>query len=195
MIGSPVLDDEGGLVGVIGVLSDNTERDRVEGELRNQEQQADTVALLGARALRGSSSDCTLVLTEAVEAVRRVLQGDRAALLELGRAGDELVVRVASPHIAERFVLPTGSRSFAGYAAMAGKVVVVEDATLDRRFDIPEISGHAGIVSAIAAPVFGPAGVWGILTVNRTTPHAFTPSAAHFMQSIANVVGFALQQG
>jgi PAS domain S-box-containing protein len=194
MTGSPVLDDEGGLVGVIGVLSDNTERDRVEGELRSQEQQADTVALLGARALRGSPLDLALLLTEAVEAARRVLQGERAALLEVVPVDDELVVRVASPHIAERFVLPAGSRSFAGYAAMAGKVVVVEDATLDRRFDLPVIPGHAGIVSAIAAPVFGPAGVWGVLTVNRTTPHAFTPSAVHFMQSIANVVGFALQQ-
>jgi PAS domain S-box-containing protein len=193
MTGSPVLDDRGGLVGVIGVLSDNTERHRVEAEIRTYEQQADTVALLGARALRGKPADRTVVLIEAVEAARRVLQGDRAALLEVVPDGEELVVRVSSPHVAKPPVIPSRSRSFAGYAALAGKVVFVEDATVDRRFDLPATPGHPSLASAIAAPVFGPAGVCGVLVVIWTIPQKFSPAAVHFMQSIANVIGFALR--
>jgi PAS domain S-box-containing protein len=194
MTGSPVLDDGGGLVGVIGVLSDNTERHRVEAEIRTYEQQADTVALFGARALRGTLADRAVVLIEAVEAARRVLQGDRAALLEVVPDREALEVRVSSPHVANPPVIPSGSRSFAGYAALAGKVVFVEDATVDRRFDLPATPGHPRLVSAIAAPVFGPAGVCGVLIVIRTVPQKFSPSAVHFMQSIANVIGFAQQQ-
>jgi PAS domain S-box-containing protein len=193
MTGAPVLDTQGEIVGVIGVLSDNTERDRLESELRTQEQQAETVVMLGARALRDSPNDRNLVLTEAVEATRRVLQSERAALLEIVPGGDDLVVRVSSPQNHERTVIPSGSRSFAGYTALAGKVVVVEDARRDRRFDIPATQGHASIVSAIAAPVFGTTGVRGVLMASRTTPHQFDQSAVHFMQSIANIVGIALE--
>jgi PAS domain S-box-containing protein len=191
MTGSPVLDDQGDLIGVIGVLSDNTDRDRLNSEIQTQQQQAETVALLGARALRDGPSERNLVLTEAVEAIRRVLQSDRAALLELVPGGAELVVRVASPRFRAPTIVPSGSGSFAGYTAMAGKVVLVDDARHDRRFDIPATPGHASIVSAIAAPIFGPSGVCGVLMAHRTTRRPFNRSAVHFMQSIANVVAVA----
>jgi GAF domain-containing protein len=100
---------------------------------------------------------------------------------------------VSSPPVDEPTVIPFGSRSFAGYTALARKVVLVEDARRDRRFDIDPTPGQLGIISAIAAPVFGPSGVCGVLTADSPTPHKFNKSAVHFMQSIANVVGIALQ--
>jgi PAS domain S-box-containing protein len=193
--GSPVLDARGGLSALIAVLSDNTERDRLEHEARSKDQQAETVALLGARALRCDSSDRKLVLTEAVEATRRVLQSEHSALLEIVAGNDELRVRVASPQVDEPTVMPSGSRSLCGYTVLAGKVVVVEDVRRDRRFDTPPGPGPAqlGIVSAIAAPVFGPSGVSGVLIAATTELRRFDSSAAHFVQSMANVVGSALE--
>jgi PAS domain S-box-containing protein len=193
MTGAPVLDSHGALVGLIGVLSDRSERSQLEQEVRAQEQQAETIALLGARALRRRPEDLNLVLTEGVEATRRVLQGGHAALLEIIAGGNDLAVRVSSPPVDEPTVIPFGSRSFAGYTALARKVVLVEDARRDRRFDIDPTPGQLGIISAIAAPVFGPSGVCGVLTADSPTPHKFNKSAVHFMQSIANVVGIALQ--
>jgi PAS domain S-box-containing protein len=193
VIGTPVLDDNGELVGLIGVISDNSERDRLEHEVRGHEQRAETVALLASRALNRSDRDALLI--EAVGASRRVLQADHAAVLELGAARDELVVRVASPAGGDVRVMPSGSRSLAGYAALAGHVIAVDDARTDRRFDVPaSADGEPPVVSAIAAPIHGASGVCGVLVATRTTRQPFNPSATHFMQSIANVVGIALQQ-
>jgi PAS domain S-box-containing protein len=191
---SPVLDAHGEVIGVIGVLRDHSERARWEGDVRAWEQQAEMVALLGARALRDVASDRERVLIEVVEAVRRVLHTDHAGLLELAPGGDELVVRVASPPLAGRVVIPAGARSFAGYTALAGKVVSVEDVTLDRRFEIANSPNlDISIVAAIAAPVLGPSGVLGVLIATCTHPHPFGSSAGPFMQSMANVAGTALR--
>jgi GAF domain-containing protein len=76
---------------------------------------------------------------------------------------------------------------------MARKVVIVEDVSTDRRFDLTPAQAISGTVSAIAAPVFGSSGVHAILTAERSQPHRFDQAAVHFMQSMANVIGAALQ--
>jgi GAF domain-containing protein len=192
--GSPVLDSHGDLVGLISVLSDNSEKRRLEHEVRTQDQQAETVALLGARALRSTTNDENMVLTEVVEGTRRVLQSEHSFLLEVVPGRDELVMRASSPPIDTPWIIPAGSRSFAGYAALAAKVVVVTDASRDRRFDKVSEARYA-ITSAIAAPVFGPSGVGGVLIAASTESHKFNESDTHFMQSMANVVGIALRPG
>jgi PAS domain S-box-containing protein len=193
--GSPILDVKGELVGLIGVMRDDSDRHRLEREVRSQEQQAETVAMLGSRVLGNNAQDRSLIQTEAVEACRRSLGADLAALLDVTVTGNDLVVRIASPRGTESLLIPGGSRSVAGYTALAGKVVLVEDATLDRRFDLPPPpAGREPIAAAIAAPVLGAAGVRGVLVAGFMTPQRFTPSAAHFMQSIANVAGVALQE-
>jgi PAS domain S-box-containing protein len=191
--GAAVLDARREVVGIIAVLSDNSERDRLEQEARTQEQQAEMVALLGARALQHSPQELSVVLTDAVEATRRLLQIEHATLLEVVPGGNDLAIRVSSPATDDPTIIPSGFRSLAGYTALAGKVVRVEDARRDRRFGIDPMPGQLGIISAIAAPVFGPSGVCGVLTADSTTPHKFNLSAVHFMQSIANAVGIALQ--
>jgi PAS domain S-box-containing protein len=194
LTGAPVLDDHGELVGVIGVLSDSTERAQLEHDVRMQEQQAEMVALLGARSLQHHPTELGLVLTETVEAIRRVLQTDFAALLEVVPGCSDLAVRMTSPEVDLPATIPSGSRSLAGYTVLAATVVVVEDARRDRRFDIVPITGQPPVVSAVAAPVFGPSGVRGVLTAVRATPHAFDRSAMHYMQSLANIVGTALER-
>jgi PAS domain S-box-containing protein len=192
LTGAPVFDGHGELVGLIGVLSDSSERNVLEQRARTQEQQAETIALLGTRALRRDPSEVDLILAEAVDTTRRVLQSEHAALLEVVPGRNELTLRESSPHVASPATIPSGSRSLAGYTALAGKVVIIEDARSDRRCDVDPIAGHVPINSALAAPVFGPSGVRGVLTAEHTTPHRYDPSAVHFLQSMANVVGIAL---
>jgi GAF domain-containing protein len=106
------------------------------------------------------------------------------------------MVRVSSPHRPEAGRTPGGSRSIAGYAALTGTVVVVEDAQHDRRFDLPPPPAWRDpIVSAIAAPVHGPAGVCGVLIVAGMSQCRFSSASSHFMQSMANVIGMALLLG
>lgn len=193
--GTPVLDRNRELVGLIAVLVDNTDRHRTEHQLRVQEQQAEVVALLGAEALRGRPEDGHSLLIEVVEAVCRVLQCGHCLLVDTGPDGNRL--RVSSPRYgdADADHIPLGSRSLTGYTARAGKVVLVEDATRDRRFDIAPGSTQFGIRSALAAPVIGLNGVRAVLIAASPEPAQFSMSSAQFLQNMANVVGIALRDG
>ncbi|MEY2430968.1 MAG: hypothetical protein QOC92_693 [Acidimicrobiaceae bacterium] len=192
---APALDAHDELVGFVAVITDQTEHDRLGRDLQTRERQADTVALLGVRALRQrahSPAGLTLVLTEAVEATRRLLDADQAAVLDVIVDTDELEVRAASPPIDESISLPSGSRSFAGYTALARKVVLVDNTELDRRFDIRSAHGGDRAASAIGAPIYGPDGIVGVLIAESWTPNRFDQGDAHFIQGVANIIGTAL---
>lgn len=191
--GSPVFDGDNEIVGLIAVLSDSSERHRQERDLRTLEQQAETVDFLGLRALRSDPNDLDLVVAEAVDATRWVLESDISGLCELGPGRDVLTARVTSPSTEQPTIMPAGGRYFAGYTVLAGKVVTVEDSRSDRRFEMHS-AGQFGIVSGIAAPVFGPSGICGVLSAGCKVPRKFDLAATHFIQSMANVVGVALHR-
>jgi transcriptional regulator with GAF, ATPase, and Fis domain len=192
VMGAPILDSKREVVGLISVLTDSSDRVRMEHEARVQEQQAEVAALLGARALQSSQGDQDSVLTEAVEAVRRVLQSECSLVVDIGDGGN--TIRVSSPHSPDPGPIPSGSRSLTGYTALAGTVVVVKDFTRDRRLEFAPRPMEFGLRSAIAAPVLAPKGVRAVLIAANTKPHTFDQSSAHFMQSMANVVGTALRR-
>jgi hypothetical protein len=191
---TPVRDEHGKVVGLVGVIRDQTERIQQDRELKARELQAETVALLGAQALRQRMSPGAGpggVLIEAVEATRRLLNADRAAILDVV-GGDELQVRLRSPQSDERVSVQSGSRSFSGYVVLARKAVVVDDIREDRRFDqSPPLAVHP-IVSVVGAPVFGPRGIVAVLAVGSFTPCQFDAVDAHFVQAVANIIGTAL---
>jgi PAS domain S-box-containing protein len=194
--GTPITDARGALVAFVAVIRDHSERHRLEQEIQSHEQQAEIVALLGSRVLRQEAHNRSLIVTEAVDACRRAVGADLAALLDVTSPGADLTVRVTSPRRPRAAVTPGGSRSIAGYTALAGKVVVVEDSSRDRRFDLPPPPEWRGpILSAIGAPVMAPTGICGVLLVGWTTRHRVPASTPHFVESVANGVGMALQPG
>jgi GAF domain-containing protein len=71
--------------------------------------------------------------------------------------------------------------------------VLVRDASTDRRFDRCSDEASWAPAAAVAAPVFGTSGVRGVLIAEKSTAQTFDQSAVHFMQSMANVIGVALQ--
>lgn len=186
-----VLDKDGTVVGLVAVMRDQTQPDELEKRARTRLMEAETLALLGTHALRQWSEpgSATLIMTEAAEATRRLLGADRVLVLEVIADGNELEVRVASPPSDERVTVPFGTRSFAGYVALAGKVVIVEDMNLDERFD-PCPGSHKA--SAIGAPIFGPVGLYGVLAAESSTPGRFDQTAHHFVQGMANIIATAL---
>lgn len=192
---SPAYDDNGTMVGLVGVISDMTERDQIDRDLQTRERQAETLALLGAQVLRQSSDpegDEPLIVTEAVEATRRLLEADQATVLDLVASANELRVRAAAPVIETGAAVPTGSRSFAGYTALARKVVMVDNVSDDRRFDPLPAQPGARTASAIGAPIFGPDGLVGVLVAESSMPSHFGQGDAHFIQGVANIIGTAL---
>jgi GAF domain-containing protein len=127
-----------------------------------------------------------------VEATRRLLHADHAIVLDLIPDANELRVRAASPPIDEAVVVPAGSASFAGYTALARKVVVVDNTKYDRRFDAYPIHTEPPTMAAIGAPIFGPDGIHGVLIAESSTLNRFGPGDAHFIQGMANIIATAL---
>ena len=156
-------------------------------ELRTRQLRGSTLAVLGARALSKGHDDA--FLHETLAAMRRLLGLHRARILEVDADG-KLALRAASPddHVA---TLPSGGGSLAGYTVLAQAAVVVEDVDTERRFDTALLASDTR--SAIAAPVFGPEGVRGVLTGQSSMPCAFDSGAVDFIQSLANIVGTALK--
>jgi GAF domain-containing protein len=160
-----------------------------------RERQAETLALLGVQALRqrpDSRAGEALVLTEALEATRRLLHADHAVVLDVRDGADDLQVRASSPHLDARIEVPSGSRSFAGYTTLARKVVIVDNADQDGRFDARPTPSGRPAVSAIGAPIFGPHGIRGVLIAESSIPNRFDDLDGHFVQSMANIIGTAL---
>jgi PAS domain S-box-containing protein len=192
--GNPIVDTKGDIVAVVGVIRDDTRKHHLEQEVRAQEQQSEIVALLASRVLNVVPDEQSVLMTEAIEACRRAAGGDLAAYLEVTGPGADLMVRITSPLRPEAGVIPGGSRSIAGYTALSGKLVVVDDAAHDRRFDLPPAPQWRGpLASAVAAPVMGTSGVRGVVLVGRVERRPFTASSAHFVQSVANVIALALR--
>jgi PAS domain S-box-containing protein len=111
LTGAPVTDESGELVGMIGVVRDVTERLELDEELRTQGLRGSAVAVLGARAVAKGTDIAgadDAVLGESVEATRRLLGADRAAVLEVTLDG-AMAVLAASPKV-ETTAVPGGSR-------------------------------------------------------------------------------------
>ncbi len=80
---SPLFDQNGTLIGVVGISYDLTDQKRTEEELRRRTIQQSTVANLGKIALSGASM--TFLLEQAIESIRDVLHLETAAVVEEDR--------------------------------------------------------------------------------------------------------------
>jgi len=189
---TPVRSADGALVGRINVIRDLTEQRHLEEALRIRRLRGSAVAVFGARVLgrgRDSGSSDEVLLQDAVAATCRLLDADRAGYLEVNEDGS------LSPRARTNDTfypnLPAGTGSLAGFTVLARGTVVVDDIALERRFNVDAFP--PGTRSAVAAPVFGPSGVRGVLAAGRGPANSFDDAGADFVQAMANVIGTALK--
>jgi PAS domain S-box-containing protein len=185
---TPAIDEHGTIVGLVAVVNDQTERDEHDREMRAHAVRAESLALLGSQALR--SVDPVTIVTEVVVTAQRLLRAERAIAFDATDV-DELTTRAASPALTTRLVVATGSRSFAGFVALARRPVIVDDTAHDDRFE-SDVPGEPTPSSAIGAPIFGCSGIVGVLTAEHATPSWFKPGDLHLIQGLANIIGTAL---
>ena len=190
---TPARDEQGAVVGYVGVITDLTEpigRGQPEHQRR-----AETLSLLGAQALRHRPGELGLraVVHEVVDVTRRLLGADHATALHLDAEANVLRPIASSSDAEVAAEVPTGSRSIPGYVMLARRVVVVDDAQHDSRFDQCPTRAASPTASAMGAPIHGPTGIVGVLLVESATRSRFSAADAHFVQSLANVIGFTLR--
>ena len=181
---SPVIDDQGRTIGSIAVISDRTDPIRLERRIRNLELRAETIALLGAAAIRRVGDDA--FVTESLETARQLLNADRIALYGMEDSRRPLRATYQSPAGDDHL------RPFAWNVAAAGRTVRVDDTRYDRRFGPPPESPSPTPGSAVGVPVLRQHDVRAVLVAQSNEPGAFDRSCEHFLIAMANIVGLAL---
>ena len=168
---------------------------RNTGEWNLALRQQAVVARLGQRGLAGAPVH--ELLEESALAVADALRVDRAALLELLPSWRELAVRAA---VQEGVPVPTnklagitvaaGRETQSGYTLMVGGPVITPDLSSERRYNTASTPTGAGLTALIGwedQP-------WGVLAVATDGPRDWSDDDVHFLQSVGNVVGLAIQR-
>jgi PAS domain S-box-containing protein len=82
----------------------------------------------------------------------------------------------------------------AGFALDAGKHVVIPDYRKETRFNVPSHYLAAGLVSAMAVPLFDRGLPVGVLSVRSTQAQRFGDDEVHFLESLSNLLAATLQR-
>jgi PAS domain S-box-containing protein len=163
-------------------------------EVATRARQQAVVAELGQRALAGAPLD--ELIQQAVEGSARELETDYASVLELTGDGRGMLVRagVGFPEGVLGGVLPAGPDELPGYALHADGPLIIADFAAEKRFGPSPVQRDLEVVSAMAAPIGARGRHFGVIGVHSRTPHRFSPDDAHFLQSVANVLGAAAER-
>ncbi len=131
------------------------------------------------------------------EFVATAIDVPRCAVVEvLPDDPDHLLVRagVGLDGVPPGSVLEAGALSLSGYTLMVGRPVVVRDLSKERRFRsrlLEQLNVASGMAVVIAGPDRTP---YGALSVLADEPRVFTRACVQFLQSVAEVLGAAIQR-
>ncbi|MDX6729432.1 MAG: hypothetical protein QOK49_4237 [Baekduia sp.] len=191
-----VRDDHGATTGMVAVYQDLSERLRLIDQLERRAAQQAAVAALGERALE--SEHPAVLMDQAVDAVRAVLAVEQAALFELVDEGRSMLLRAGSGFddgLVRVATVPAGwADGQEGFTLIRQEPVIVQDARKERRFVQADLIAGHGAVSGVTVVVAGRGGPHAVLAAYSARPGAFTADDISFLQSMANVLGDALDR-
>ncbi len=173
--------------------------DRSPGEWNLAVRQQAAVARIGQVGLR--SNDLDEVLREAIFVAADTLDAPDIGLFEVlpgrrhlrGRAGMH-AGQIVSRRRMSRVEVPVGPGSLPGYAVQQGTAVVVPDLVGDDRFHALAPDQGIDVRAALAAPISWDEHPWGVLVIYDDELRTWTDDEVHFVQSIANTMGLAIQR-
>src|SRR5215218_2829959 len=193
---TPVHDEQGNLVDVIGISTDITERKRAVREIERRTHQQAVVADLGLRALM--HDDLQALMNEAVALVAQTLAVEYAKIVELLPGGEELLLRAG---VGWREGLVGEARERAGLGSQAGytalisnEAVIVEDLREETRFEPPPLLVEHGVVSGMTVVIPSTEGPFGVLGAHTTSHRSFSEDDINFLQAVANVLATAIER-
>ncbi|HET6506561.1 MAG TPA: EAL domain-containing protein [Baekduia sp.] len=191
-----VEDEDGGMKGMVAVYQDLSERLALIAALERKAAQQAAVAALGERALEAEHPSA--LADRAVEMVRQTLQVELVALFELVDEGRMLALG-AGAGFPDNYVghatVPAGwADGQEGFTLIRREPVIVDDARRERRFVQAALVGDLGAISGVSVVVGGHGRTHAVLAAYASRPGAFTPDDVTFLQSMANVLGDALDR-
>ena len=167
---------------------------RNRDELGTRARQQAAIAAIGQRALGGI--ELQELLEEAAEVTASELRTDYVAVMELTGDREGLLVRSGRglPEDMVGDVLPAEQQSLLGHALRADTPVVVPDTATDQRFVPSRAQRELGIVSTLVAPIGARGRHFGLIATGSRSPLHVSADDAHFVQSLANVIGAAVER-
>jgi diguanylate cyclase (GGDEF)-like protein/PAS domain S-box-containing protein len=191
-----VRDDHGGIDGFVAVYHDMTERLELIATLERRAAQQAAVAALGERALEAEHP--AALMDRAVETARSVLDVELAGVFELADEGRVLALRAGAGFRGGQVGTATVPGGWAdgqeGFTLIRREPVIVGDARRERRFVQAELVAALGAVSGVTVVVQGRGGVHAVLAAYARREDAFSRDDVTFLQSMANVLGDALDR-
>lgn len=94
----------------------------------------------------------------------------------------------------EETTLSADRNSQAGYTLRTEEPVIVDDLKTEERFEVPTLLSDHGVSSGISVIIGGEDDPWGVLGTHSTEPCSFTQDDINFVQSVANILGAAIDQ-
>ncbi len=177
------------------ILRDDTERNRLEEQLRTNSQRLAVIAELSQTALKGC--DLTDLCETAARFVSDELDVKYCDILEY-RSDQHalfLLAGVGWPdgHVG-RTVAPDGVDTRAGFTLRQRAVVVVKDSALETRFDPTCSLAELNAVSGMSVAIRGRDKPFGVLEVHCEEIREFADGDSQFLQMVANVLAEAIDR-
>ena len=170
---------------IVATIRDITERQR-------QNRRQSLIAAFGREAL--ASTDLDQILSRAAAVVAEGLEVGFSKVLQIGPDGHALILKAGAGWDAGRIGQPVGAGSPERVMLASRDPVIVDDFGAEAAFrPSPMLESH-GIVSAVNVPISTAAGAYGLLGAYARERGAFDPSSASFLQSIANIIGTAVER-
>ena len=183
------------LLQVASVATERWQRRQAESALMVRAREQAAVAHLGELALSGV--ELSKLLDEGARVVADTLQLPYTAVMERRSEGSALAFRASvgwTNVVPGHTTLPVRDDMPAGLALKRDEPILVHDFDHDARFAITAEWRAHGVASAVAVRI--PAGIltFGVLEVCDRKPRLFTEDDVHFLQSIAYVLGAAVDR-
>ncbi len=188
-------DEHGVAFEATGTVQDITGPKEAENEVRRVARLQAVVAEVGERALRHPS--LSEVADDVNAQVSRALDVEFCKILELlpNREALRLLSGVGwKPGYVGHATVGLGEESQAGYTLKVGDPVVVEDLITEKRFSGTVLLREHDIVSGVTVVIPTKHGPFGVLGAHTTRRRIFTRNEIDFLQSVANVLGSAIER-
>jgi signal transduction histidine kinase len=153
------------------------------------------ISELGRQAL--IASDMPALMNQTVSLLAQTLDVEYAKILEFNVEDNNLLLKAGvgwKDGLVGQATVSAGSQSQAGFTLMSNGPVIVEDLRAETRFDGPSLLTDHGVVSGITVIIQGFERQWGVLGIHTTRQRAFTQDDVYFLQSVANIIGAAIER-